>query len=252
MSNSSCIRDLQEHSTRGWVYRPSQGWIFDELTPDELASLKVDHAPGTASVRFPKEVAVSIGGPIGAKKCTCSFICYLLTEVHPAILTRFPQKISLVSNIEAETLARYSLEPPVYVGWLWNDEASVCEALGCKVTVRHGWGWNKWIVPRRRPPLYSPERTFIYALVDQLTQEVGYVGKADDPQRRFADHLKDTGASAKVWWIEELRAQGRVPTLIILEEVDSVIALQREQYWIRYYEKQGHPLTNYQSQFTSK
>jgi hypothetical protein len=31
---------MQIYSTRGWVYRDEQGWIFAELTPDELAEFK--------------------------------------------------------------------------------------------------------------------------------------------------------------------------------------------------------------------
>jgi len=53
--NLSCLRTLQAHSTRGWVYRQEQGWVFDTLTPDELAEFKSygERAPHIARVRFP-------------------------------------------------------------------------------------------------------------------------------------------------------------------------------------------------------
>src|SRR5690349_15778154 len=31
---------MQEYSTRGWVYRQEEGWIFAYLTPDELVEFK--------------------------------------------------------------------------------------------------------------------------------------------------------------------------------------------------------------------
>ena len=31
----------QKYSTKGWVYREGQGWVFAELTPDELAEFRL-------------------------------------------------------------------------------------------------------------------------------------------------------------------------------------------------------------------
>jgi len=38
--NMLCLEILQKYSTRAWVYREGQAWIFAELTPDELAEFK--------------------------------------------------------------------------------------------------------------------------------------------------------------------------------------------------------------------
>ncbi len=43
MSNTpdrSALSCMQEYSSRAWVYREDQGWIFAELTPEELAEFK--------------------------------------------------------------------------------------------------------------------------------------------------------------------------------------------------------------------
>jgi len=69
-------------------------------------------------------------------------------------------------------------------------------AAGLHVTVGFGYGWREWgIPPEWKAPFTGPTRvqckkhTFIYALVDEVTQEVGYVGKSDDPEQRLVDHL---------------------------------------------------------------
>ena len=38
--NCFVLWKMQEYSTRGWVYREGEGWIFAELTPDELVEFK--------------------------------------------------------------------------------------------------------------------------------------------------------------------------------------------------------------------
>ena len=61
--NSYATRILPEYSSRGWVYHLDQGWMFDELTSDELAILKADYAPTIPTIRFPKGTVVSFHQP---------------------------------------------------------------------------------------------------------------------------------------------------------------------------------------------
>jgi len=87
----------------------------------------------------------------------------------------------------------------------------------------------------------------VYALSDPRTDEIRYVGIAQDIYQRYAQHLSQTPSSneKKDAWISELRAAGIVPRLIVLEaNVSKTIIYEREAYWIQYYLAQGEKLTN--------
>jgi len=86
--------------------------------------------------------------------------------------------------------------------------------------------------------------TFIYALCDPRTFEVRYVGKSDDPYKRYCHHLMDKAKTYKVNWIQSLLKVGLLPIRQILEECDKSIWEQREQDWINFYKKIGSNLTN--------
>lgn len=50
----------------------------------------------------------------------------------------------------------------------------------------------------------------VYALVDPRTQQVRYIGIAQDIHRRYAQHmLYPQGGEAKLAWMEELKQCGR-------------------------------------------
>ena len=66
------------------------------------------------------------------------------------------------------------------------------------------------------------EVTYIYALIDPRTGEVRYVGKADDPDLRLAQHIaaaRKGEATYKGRWIRKLLDLELKPSLEILEEV---------------------------------
>jgi hypothetical protein len=88
------------------------------------------------------------------------------------------------------------------------------------------------------------ETTFIYALCDPRTFEVRYVGKSDDPYKRYCHHLIDKSKTYKVNWIQSLLKLNLLPIRQILEECDKSIWQQREQDWINFYKKIGSDLTN--------
>jgi hypothetical protein len=256
---------LKKYSTRAWAYRPDIGWIFDNLTPAELALFRADHPPRIETVRVPIDTGIFTSEDY-IEGMKLWFMYCTITELHPLAFALFllckvgNKSIEQWKNIQwslepedewTSKMIDYPLEPGLYGGWLWNDEIDVCRALGCDITVYRGYGWDKLTPPTKVAPRprYSQDRTFIYALADPLTQEVFYVGKSDHPQQRFVQHLRDKSDSTKMWWINELRDRGREPMLMILEEVDGVVALEREDWWIRHYDKPGHSLTNYVSQW---
>lgn len=89
-----------------------------------------------------------------------------------------------------------------------------------------------------------PQTTFIYALVDPETNQVCYVGKANDPQYRYKGHLREKNNAPKARWISGLKERGLKPLLNIVEEVPFAQWQEREMYWISYYHEQGCPLVN--------
>lgn len=89
--------------------------------------------------------------------------------------------------------------------------------------------------------------TFIYALADPITDEVRYVGKADNVKERYASHIRETKSgkhSYKCNWIQQLLDSEQMPKLIVLEEVSQDEWKKAEIYYIAEFKKLGHNLTN--------
>lgn len=259
---SACMQDLRGHSKRWWTYRAEIGWVFDELAPEELTLLDADHLPGAATVRYPLHTRPSHFTNSSFRNHPGSYegrykgyerdyenwfgLCVLI-HPHPLVLELF----ELHPEIDdwANELDEYSPTQSVYEGWLWADEVELCRLLGSQVVPENGWGWWEWFPPEL-PRLECKERTYIYALVDPLTRLVHYVGKANNPELRFTQHLRDEDNKSKAEWIQSLHVQKQTPTLNILEEVSQIKAFEREAWWITYYQNLGHPLTNSAAPYT--
>jgi hypothetical protein len=85
--------------------------------------------------------------------------------------------------------------------------------------------------------------TFIYALRCPITGRIRYVGKTNDPERRIYQHLgRDHANPAKAEWVNSLLAQGKEPTMVILEGVSRVGWKFSEHRWIRRLMAHGVPL----------
>ena len=90
--------------------------------------------------------------------------------------------------------------------------------------------------------------TYIYTLVDPITNEVRYVGRSVNPKKRYHRHLSESRygtRSHKKAWVRSLIQQDQKPILEIIETVPPDLPWQpREQYWIRHYRSKGIKLTN--------
>jgi excisionase family DNA binding protein len=89
-------------------------------------------------------------------------------------------------------------------------------------------------------------KTFIYGLTDPRTNSIKYVGKSDDPPKRYKHHVerasKDTTLKAE--WIRQLLAEGLAPGIIILDEVPTDRWEFYERLWIRWLIVTGSNLVN--------
>lgn len=63
------------------------------------------------------------------------------------------------------------------------------------------------------------QTTYIYCLFDPITQQPKYIGKSDNPQKRFNEHLNEKGKTKKINWIKSLQKKKLLPILEILDEV---------------------------------
>lgn len=88
------------------------------------------------------------------------------------------------------------------------------------------------------------ETTFLYVLTDPTTGAVRYLGKSDNPFKRFKSHLRDSTPSHKKSWINSLKSRGLVPHMDLLDEVP----VSQWQFWereyIRVFRAIGIPLVN--------
>lgn len=90
---------------------------------------------------------------------------------------------------------------------------------------------------------------YIYALCepDEDHNVVRYVGKSNDPLRRFKEHMYPASLSHhchRSAWIKALQAQGLKPRLVILEETNDGRWAEDEIRLIAKYRHDGHDLTN--------
>lgn len=87
---------------------------------------------------------------------------------------------------------------------------------------------------------------FVYTLNHPITDVVGYVGITDNLYERFMQHMTCRGSGRKLQsWLGELRQQGLIPTLKVVEILETrAEAQEREKYWIRFYLDQGVILYN--------
>jgi predicted GIY-YIG superfamily endonuclease len=86
----------------------------------------------------------------------------------------------------------------------------------------------------------------IYALIDPRDYTVHYIGQTSDVYKRFNQHISGNGGSlVKAAWIFELRALNKMVIMETLEEVETHDqAIEREAYWIRYFEALEEPIVN--------
>lgn len=86
---------------------------------------------------------------------------------------------------------------------------------------------------------------YIYGLVDPRNDEMRYVRKANNPDKRYIDHFKPYSLKKKTYknnWLKSLRDLELKPVLVILEKVSTDDWIIKEREWIAYFGRDN--LTN--------
>lgn len=86
--------------------------------------------------------------------------------------------------------------------------------------------------------------TFIYILIDPISNQIRYVGKTDNLRKRYNHHLIDNRKSYKSAWIKSLKVQGLKPIIEVIDEVSINEWVFWEKYWISQFKTWGFKLTN--------
>lgn len=85
---------------------------------------------------------------------------------------------------------------------------------------------------------------YIYGLCEPETGYLRYIGVAENPRKRFRNHMQDKSNSHKVNWIKSLKDRGLLPELFIVEEISEVNWQREERFWISYFRSIGCNLVN--------
>ncbi len=100
--------------------------------------------------------------------------------------------------------------------------------------------YNRIMVPENG--MYKEGYTYIYAILDNCKQIV-YVGKADNPFKRFREH-KITGKAKKDYWINKYLHVGQIMDFVILKQCKIKEWEYWEKYFISEYKKKNPMLEN--------
>lgn len=86
---------------------------------------------------------------------------------------------------------------------------------------------------------------YIYGLREPDTQLIRYIGKTNDPHRRWLNHLCEKSKTHRANWIRSLERRGLRPEIVVIEEVHGAWPWQEsEKFWIAYAKSNGWPLVN--------
>lgn len=117
----------------------------------------------------------------------------------------------------------------------YNGYAGVGEEDGAVTD----WASSIGRVTERTPLEPGEEGNYLYYLVDKMSGDIMYVGKTNDPRRRFSEHLKSVNETRfdhpKVQWLWGTYREGLFPEMHVFErglhdnDVDAV-----EEMWIGY------------------
>jgi len=88
------------------------------------------------------------------------------------------------------------------------------------------------------------ETTHIYSLSHPITNEIRYIGKANNLKRRLQSHLYRYERAHKNNWVKSLQKENLIPKMEVLDIVPNSEWDFWEQYWIAQFKAWGFRLVN--------
>ena len=96
-----------------------------------------------------------------------------------------------------------------------------------KVQILFGWNSADFTIKE------SGEGQYIYALIDPVSLRIFYIGRSNNPGRRFVEHFNEFHGTDKGKRIQKIKKRLHIPYMIILEQCDSGNVRKQEKYWIK-------------------
>jgi len=94
-------------------------------------------------------------------------------------------------------------------------------------------------------PTEKMTKIYIYALHCPVTDEIRYIGKAKNPEKRLAGHLQETRRKTPLYdWIEKLRKNSLTPKMLIISEANNENWKEEEINQIKLHFESGCKLLN--------
>lgn len=84
---------------------------------------------------------------------------------------------------------------------------------------------------------------YVYVLHDPFSGKPFYVGRSNNPGRRYFEHVNERDSTKKSEYIENLLKHGCVPYMTIVQVCGKDDIEQVEEQWIRYFDRR-HKLVN--------
>src|ERR1035437_1716286 len=91
-------------------------------------------------------------------------------------------------------------------------------------------------------------QTFIYGLIDPISNQLRYIGKTNNMVARYRSHLsthKSRSNIHKINWVLKLKRLGCKPEIEIIDIVNTGEWRYWEIFWVAYYKWIGCDLLNY-------
>lgn len=71
-----------------------------------------------------------------------------------------------------------------------------------------------------------------------------YIGKSQNPWRRYKEHLRDNQVNRKTDWIKTLQKQAMHPRLEVIDRALEDKGAEKEKEWIKHYILEGWKVVN--------